>query len=462
VVGVDIDNVSDTVSSDAVTLISGAVTVVGALAMMLAISPRLTLIFALTVPMMAVSARFISKRARILHRERKNCFGRLCGYAEEMITAQKTVKAYGIEEYNLRKYKALTAELREKGAKAEFQSSCMMPVMNGINNLNFTLICAFGALLALGGGLSIGGISAFVLYSRRFAHPIIDTANIINMLQTSLAACDRIFAILNADAEAPSSEGEIKNADAAQRGALKFERVSFSYLPHVPVLKNIDVEIKPGQCVAVVGATGSGKTTLISLLLRFYRTGGGKILLDGKNINDIPLRQLRRSFALVLQDSWLFEGSVYENIGYAAPKELTTPEAIRRMCEGIQVDEFIRSLPDGYETILHNDSGRLSQGQKQLINIARAFLCDPPVFILDEATSSVDTVIETQIRRVTERVSKNKTSIIIAHRLSTVLRADMILVMKDGVICESGTHGELLEQGGVYRELYESQFVGGG
>jgi ATP-binding cassette subfamily B protein len=475
VVGVDIDNVSDTVSSDAVTLISGTVTVVGSLSMMLVISPRLTVIFAFTVPLMAVCAKFISKKARFLHRERKNCFGRLCGYAEEMITAQRTVKAYGIEEYNLEKYKTLTSELREKGSRAEFQSSCMMPVMNGINNFNFTLICVFGALLALGGGagyspgggllphatgLSIGAISAFVLYSRRFAVPIIDTANIINMFQTSLAACDRIFAILHAETEEDETEAGSGETEPPTRGVLKLESVNFNYLPGVPVLKDIDIDIAPGQCIAVVGATGSGKTTLVSLLLRFYPINGGRILLDGKDIRDFPLPSLRRHYALVLQDSWLFEGSVYDNIGYAAPAELATQEAIRHMCVEIRVDEFIRSLPNGYDTILHNDSGGLSQGQKQLINIARAFLCDPTVFILDEATSSVDTVIESHIQQVMERVTKNKTSIIIAHRLSTVLQADKILVMKDGTLCESGTHGELLLQGGVYKELYESQFKG--
>ncbi|MFV0400417.1 MAG: ABC transporter ATP-binding protein [Oscillospiraceae bacterium] len=468
VVSVDIDNISDTVSSDAVTLISGFVTVVGAMIMMLSISPIMTTIFAVTVPAMFITARIISRKARFLHRQRKDSFGALSGYTEEMITAQKTVKAYGLEDYNLRQFEEGSEDLRGKAAKAEFQSSCMMPTMNGINNLNFTLICAIGAFLVLNGNLSVGSISAFMLYSKRFANPIVETANIINMFQTSLAACDRVFAILNAPAEPEVLLGntEVLSGSAVgatkdyrdYSGALTLENVSFSYLKNVPVLQNVSVDILPGQTVAVVGATGSGKTTLISLLLRFYDVSAGRILLDGKDIRDIPLRELRRCFALVLQDSWLFEGTVYENIGYAAPAEYASKESIRRMCEDIRVDEFIRTLPKGYDTVLHNDSGGLSQGQKQLLNIARAFLCDPPIFILDEATSSVDTLIEAQIQEVTDRVIQGKTAIIIAHRLSTILRADKILVMRDGVICESGTHDELMALEGLYRTLYESQF----
>lgn len=468
VVSVDIDNISDTVSSDAVTLISGFVTVVGAMIMMLSISPIMTTIFAVTVPAMFITARIISRKARFLHRQRKDSFGALSGYTEEMITAQKTVKAYGLEDYNLRQFEEGSEDLRGKAAKAEFQSSCMMPTMNSINNLNFTLICAIGAFLVLNGNLSVGSISAFMLYSKRFANPIVETANIINMFQTSLAACDRVFAILNAPAEPEVLPGntEVLSGSAVvatkdyrdYSGALTLENVSFSYLKNVPVLQNVSVDILPGQTVAVVGATGSGKTTLISLLLRFYDVSAGRILLDGKDIRDIPLRELRRCFALVLQDSWLFEGTVYENIGYAASAEYASKESIRRMCEDIRVDEFIRTLPKGYDTVLHNDSGGLSQGQKQLLNIARAFLCDPPIFILDEATSSVDTLIEAQIQEVTDRVIQGKTAIIIAHRLSTILRADKILVMRDGEICESGTHDELMALEGLYRALYESQF----
>lgn len=457
VVSTDIDNISETVSSDLVTLVSGAVTVVGALGMMISISPVMASVFAITVPAMYIFAGKMSKRARRLHRKRKDDLGKLTGYAEEMITAQKTVKAYGLEEYNSGRFEGYAADLRESGAKAEFQSSCMMPTMNSINNLNFAAVCVIGAFLALSGKISIGKISSFILYSKKFAHPIVESANIINMLQTSLAACDRVFAILNADDE--SGAGEITDSSKA-KGVVEFKNVSFSYTPEVPVIKDISIDMKPGTCTAIVGATGSGKTTLMSLLLRFYDIDKGEILLDGKNIKDIPLADLRKSFALILQDSWLFEGTVYENIGYAAPPEIATKENIEKMCKEIKMDSFIRGLPNGYDTVLHNDMGSLSQGQKQLLNIARAFLCDPAIFVLDEATSSVDTLIESQIKEVTDRVIKGKTSIIIAHRLSTIQRADQILVMKDGEIRERGTHEELLAKGGLYKELYESQFIG--
>jgi len=457
IVSTDVENISDTVSSDLITLVTGLVTVTGSLVMMLAISPWLTLIFAVTIPLMAVVSRKISKNARRLFREKKANYGRLCGYAEEMITAQKTVKVYGLEDYNRDRFGEVSARLRDTGAKAEFVSSIMMPSMNFINNLQFTAVCAFGAVLALLGKITIGNISSFVLYSKKFAGPIIDTANIINMLQTTLAACDRVFSILNAPAE--TDVPKLPDAPENIRGEIRFEDVCFSYLADTPVLRHVNLTVRPGEKLAIVGATGSGKTTIISLLLRFYDVTSGRILLDGRDIRDFPLHRLRQYYSLVLQDSWLFEGTVMENITYAAPEKNRDPDTVRRLCRQIEVDDFIESLPQGYDTVLKSDSGGLSQGQRQMLSIARTFLCDPPVFILDEATSSVDTLAEAKIKTVTDRVTEGKTSIIIAHRLSTVLDADRIILMKDGQIRETGTHEALLQKGGLYKELYESQFA---
>lgn len=487
VVSTDIDNISDTVSSDLVTLISGFVTVIGALILMLAISPTLSTIFIVTVPAMYIIARIISKKARYLHGGRKAALGALTGYAEEMISAQTTITTYGLEESNKETFAGYARELRERGWRAEFQSSRMMPTLNGINNLNFTLICALGAVLALNGSITIGNITAFVMYSKRFANPIVESANIINMFQTALAACDRVFGILDADSEpsvALPKDMKSEQSDNSRRfieagkdltmkteidasvyaasplsGTLSISHVDFSYTPEKQILKDISVDIRPGMMVAIVGQTGSGKTTLANLLMRYYDNYTGSITIGGRETKDIPLEQLRSFFALILQDSWLFEGTVYENIGYAAKREIATKENIEKICKNIHVDSFIRTLPNGYNTVLRNDSGSLSQGQKQLLNIARAFLCNPSFFILDEATSSVDPMLEAQLQETTNRVIKGKSSIIIAHRLSTILNADLILVMDNGRIVERGTHKELLMMDGVYKQLYESQFA---
>ncbi|NLK38930.1 MAG: ABC transporter ATP-binding protein [Clostridiales bacterium] len=462
VVTVDVGNISDTVSSDLITLLSGAVTVGGVLFKMLEISPALSSIFIITVPAMFITARKISKNARRLFREKKNCFGALCGYTEEMVTAQKTVKVYGIEDYNNERFRERSKQLKLTGQHAEFVSSTMMPSMNFINNINFIFVCIVGAFLKImHGTITIGDIAAFVQYSKKFSAPIVDTANIINMWQATLAACDRVFSIIDHPIEPGILEEEKKFVSLPEkiRGEVEFHDVSFSYIPGDPVLKNVNLKISPGEKVAVVGATGSGKTTLINLLLRFYDVDSGKITIDGIDIRDLSLSELRRCYALVLQDSWLFEGTVSENISYAAPHEAKSQEEIERICREISVHSFISSLPQGYDTVLRTDSGGLSQGQKQLINIARTFLCDPPIFILDEATSSVDTLTELNIKETTEKVTRGKTAIIIAHRLSTILNCDKIVVMRDGCIQEVGTHNELTAQNGLYHSLYQSQFA---
>lgn len=462
VVIADVGNISDTVSSDLITLLSGIVTVGGVLYKMLSISPVLSSIFIVTVPAMFFTARRISKTARRLFREKKNRFGALCGYTEEMVTAQKTVKVYGIEDYNYNRFAEKTKKLKLTGQQAEFVSSTMMPTMNFINNLNFIFVCIMGAILKIRyGSITIGDITTFVQYSKKFSAPIVDTANIINMWQATLAACDRVFSILDHPIEPGILESGKTFAalPGRVRGEIEFRDVTFSYIPEKPVLHHINLKISPGEKVAVVGATGSGKTTLISLLLRFYDVDGGGITIDGVDIRELPLSALRRCYALVLQDSWLFEGTVSENILYAAPENVRNRQALEQICREISVHAFISGLPDGYDTVLKTDSGGLSQGQKQLINIARAFLCDPPIFILDEATSSVDTLTELYIKEATDRVTEGKTAIIIAHRLSTILNCDKIVVMKDGEIVETGRHEELLARKGIYHTLYQSQFA---
>ncbi len=473
----DTSNLSDIISTDLVTLVTGCVTIVGACIMMLMISPLMTSVFLITVPMMVVTTYFISKNARRLHHIRKTAYGKTCGYAEEMLTAQKSLFVYGQEEASAANFNALSNDQRKKGVRAEFCSSMMMPSMNTITNFNYTLIAAVGAYLVLAGRVSVGNISSFVLYSKKFGSPISDASNIIGMLQSALAACDRIFAILDTPVEQTTQSTEAahaaectvqgaQNAAAgaaevatATKGAIEFSHVAFAYDPAIPILKDIDFTIQPGQKVAVVGSTGAGKTTLISLLLRFYQVTGGEIRIDGKPIEQMPLPELRRHFAMVLQDVWLFDGTVYDNITYALPAHLRTRETVRALCREIGVEDMIQQLPGGYDCVLRNDSTALSQGQKQLLSIARAFLCHPDIFILDEATSSIDPQTEHKIQDVTNRVLQGKTSIVIAHRLSTILSADCILVLREGYVVEQGTHDALLAKGGLYRQIFESQFA---
>ncbi len=466
----DTSNLSETISTDLVTLVTGVVTIIGASIMMLAISPVMTLIFMVTVPMMWVATCFISKNARRLHHQRKAAYGKMCGYAEEMLTAQKSLFVYGQEEGSFAKFAQRSGDQRTKGTKAEFCSGLMMPSMNAITNLNYTLVAASGAYLALAGVVSVGNISSFALYSKKFGGPISDASNIIGMLQSSLAACDRIFDVLNAPFEQTEGGGEAMQPEAASndasdkdnamgKGKIEFSHVAFAYDPETPILRDIDFTIKPGQKIAVVGSTGAGKTTLISLLLRFYKVTGGEIKIDDIPIETLPLGTLRRRFAMVLQDVWLFDGTVYDNITYAMPDAARSREKVRALCREIGVEEMIQQLPGGYDCYLRNDSTALSQGQKQLLSIARAFLCNPDIFILDEATSNIDPQTEHNIQSVTNRVLAGKTSIVIAHRLSTILSADCILVLRGGYLVEQGTHAQLLEQGGLYRQIFESQFV---
>lgn len=453
-VSVDVDNISETISSDMLTLLTGVVTIVGAFAMMAAISPILLLVFVVTIPMMFFTSRTIKRRTRVLFRNKKIHFANLCAHAEEMITSQKTVKVFGLENYNVNKFKDISEQLADSGQKAEFLSSTMMPSMNLINNLNFLFISIIGCVLFFANKITIGNISSFILYSKKFSSPIVEIANLFNTIQSSLAACERVFAILKEpveeDTAAPEFNKEIK-------GNVCFENVSFSYIKDTPVIKDLSFVVKQGQKIAIVGSTGSGKTTLISLLLRFYNVDSGKITIDGIDIRDIPLAVLRKSFALVLQDSWLFEGSIKENIGYAA--DCTDSERIQQAIEDVKMGDYLSKQPDGLDTILSADTSELSQGQRQLLTIARAILYNPPFVIFDEATSSIDTKTEEKIKEVTGKVMEGKTSFIIAHRLSTIIGADIIMMIRNGTLCEIGSHQELMEKKGEYFQMYQSQFA---
>ena len=451
----DINNVSDTISTDLVTLLAGIISVFGSLGMMLSLSPELTLIFAFTIPLMIFVTKLIATNARKYHRKRKTMYGILSGFVEEILTAQKSSIIYNTESDNIRDFDEYSDKLRDYGIKASAVSSLMMPAASTINNLNFSLICIIGTLLVIADRMTLGAISAFILLSKKFSGPIVDSSDIIASFQSTFASCDRIFTILSQEIEEPVASTTTKLEKF--KGKIEFRNVSFSYNEADVVLKNISFIIQPHQKIALVGATGSGKTTIISLLLRFYKEQEGQILIDDKDINTYPLKELRRHFGLITQNSWIFQGTIMSNLSYALREEEIDRKEIIRLCSQIQVDEFIGSLTNHYDTVLKSDSGGLSDGQVELINIARAFVANPDIFILDEATASIDPQTEQKIQKTTDEVLKGKTSIIIAHRLNTIKSADCIFVLKEGEIIERGTHDSLLKAQGYYKEIYQSK-----
>lgn len=452
-IAMDIDQISETITSDVIAVLTGVVTIAGALVMMVRLSPAMSALFLLIIPLVILAARFISRRSRRLFRQKKIQFALLSAHAEEMITAQKTVKLFGLEEYNLQAYRRLSADYCKAGQDADFSSSQMMPTMHAFNNLSFLLISILGCLLFLKGKISIGSISSFIIYSKKFTSPITEIANLYGTFQSALSSCDRINFLLSQPVEK-----DLGCSDPAKLlGDVRFEDVCFAYEPGAPVLEHISFHAAPGEKIAIVGETGSGKTTLMNLLLRFYDCGSGRITIDGVDIRELSLRYLRRSFALVLQENFIFEMSIGDNIGYAAGNE--EKERIRQAAREVEMDAYISSLPEGYDTPLSGDSDKLSQGQRQLLTIARALMVHPQLFIFDEATSSVDTRTEQRVKEVMDRVMRGKTSFVIAHRLSTILSADRILVIQNGRLIEQGTHQQLIGQRGVYYEMYQSQFA---
>ena len=450
----DIDTVNASLSNDAVQLLTTVITVAGALAMMVVISPRLVLVFAFTVPLSVLLTRYITGRTRPLFRKRSAKLGELNGFVEEMITGQKTLKAYEREEYTIGRFDGKNREAVDAYYRAEYYGSITGPAVNFINNLSLSLISVFGALLYLAGSMSIGDISSFVLYSRKFSGPINEAANIISELQSALAAAERVFRLL--DEEPERADAPNARELACARGQVEVRHVDFAYEKGKTILHDLSFLAQPGRLIAIVGPTGAGKTTLINLLMRFYDPSAGEILVDGEPAESFTRRSLRKAYAMVLQDTWLFHGTVYENLAYG--KEDATLQEVEAAAKAAHIHSFIRRLPQGYDTLLTDEGTNISKGQKQLLTIARAMLLDARMLILDEATSNVDTRTEREIQRAMRKLMEDKTCFVIAHRLSTIENADLILVVNDGEVVEQGTHAQLMEKGGMYRRLYNAQF----
>ncbi len=450
----DIDTISASLSNDVVQLMTTIVTVTGSFCMMLLVSRQLVLVFFFTVPLSFCITRFIVSRTRPLFAKRSQALGRLNGYAEEQVTGQKTLKAYHQEKNQQDQFDRFNHDGVEQYYRSEYYSSCTGPLVNFVNNLSLTLISVAGAFLFMIGRMTVGQISSFVLYSRKFSGPINEAANILSELQSALAAAERIFSILDEEIE-KGDPPEAKTLSKA-RGDVELKNVDFSYEPGKRILHNLSLQAKPGSQVAIVGPTGAGKTTLINLLMRFYDVDSGQILVDKRQAENWTRDSLRKAYAMVLQDTWLFTGTVYENLAYGNPQ--ITRQMVEEAAKAAKIHWFIQQLPDGYDTILSEEGTSLSKGQKQLLTITRAMLLDAAMLILDEATSNVDTRTERQIQKAMGRLMEKKTCFVIAHRLSTIRNADLILVVNHGEVVEQGTHSQLMRQDGFYRKMYEAQF----
>lgn len=454
----DIDMVNESLSSDLVQILTTLVTVIGAFYMMVVISPKLVLVFVFTVPLSILITRFITKRTRPLFRARSASLGILNGFAEEKVTGLKTIKAYCEEDEVIKKFQEKNRDAVERYYESDYYGCMPGPMVNFINNLSLSLISVCGAALYLFGLMTVGQISSFILYSRKFSGPINEAANIMNDLQSTLAAAERVFKLMDEAAEEEDREGAVTfGEDRGEiRGEVEFSHVDFGYTPDKLILRDLSLKASPGQMIAIVGPTGAGKTTIINLLMRFYDVDGGVILADGINIKNLTRKSLRKAFSMVLQDTWLFQGTIYENLAYG--KEGASMEEVVKAAKAARIHSFIKELPDGYETVLKEDGTNISKGQKQLLTIARAMLLDSKMLILDEATSNVDTRTEILIQQAMRQLMAGKTCFVIAHRLSTIKNADLILVVQDGQVTEQGKHEELMKKRGFYYDMFEAQY----
>ncbi|MCI5801853.1 MAG: ABC transporter ATP-binding protein/permease [Oscillospiraceae bacterium] len=453
----DVDTVQNTLQQGVTQVITSVTTVIGIFIMMLSISPLMTLIAVLTLPLSLFSSMFIVKKSQRWFRAQQKEIGDLNGHVEEMFSGHNVVKAFNRQDKVTEEFEEINTRLYRCGWKAQFLSSIMMPIVGFIGNIGYLLVCVTGGLTVIAGKLLVGEIQSFVQYMRQFTQPISQTANIMNMLQSTLAAAERIFEMLDETEEIPEEKHPVLLQNA--RGAVSFEHVRFGYSQDKILIHDLNIDIPSGSKIAIVGPTGAGKTTIVNLLLRFYELNGGRITIDGVDITRMTRYGLRELFGMVLQDTWLFGGTIRDNIAYGRLD--ATEEEIVAAAKSAHAHTFIKQLPGGYGMVLNEDATNISQGQRQLLTIARALLADPEIMILDEATSSVDTRTEVLIQKAMETLMKGRTSFIIAHRLSTIRDADRILVLRDGDIVETGSHQELLDKGGFYAQLYQSQFSAG-
>lgn len=453
----DMDAISDGLLQGISTLLTGIVTIVGAVGFMLYVNPLMTLVVVLSAPVTFFVARYITRRSQRLFKEQAKIVGQLNGYIEEMIGGAKVVKAFHYEQRAEQDFKALNQTLYDTGVKSQFASSLSNPTTRLVNNITFSAIAIIGSIAVIMARISVGDLSSFLIYANLFAKPFNEITGVLTQLQSATASAERIFTIMDLEVEETDSPRQYQVGQNKGKGVIEFNHVKFAYVPERPLITDFSLTVQPGTRIAIVGQTGAGKTTLVNLLMRFYDVDAGTITIDGVNIKDINRDSLRRNFGMVLQETWLFDGTIRDNIAYG--KSDASDEEVIAAAKAANAHSFIKRLPEGYNTRISGTGDSLSQGQKQLLTIARVMLVDPPMLILDEATSSIDTLTEVRIQKAFMKMIEGRTSFVIAHRLSTIREADLILFMKNGDVVESGSHDELLQRGGYYASLYNSQFA---